>query len=208
MTYEDLRALHPHLFDNPPDAPIRIRSASGGNDGDGCRIGMVYADPYVMIVRDPVTFADGRQGTYLRLFEQPFGVRGVAALPRYEGRLVLLRHFRHASRKFHLEVPRGFGTAGLTSRENAEKELCEEIGGKSSHMEAIGTMMWNSGLSCCETDLFFAELANIGVPNRAEGIVDLVFLDAGQMETMIAADQITDSFTLVCYMRAKLRGLV
>ncbi|MGP3928192.1 hypothetical protein [Streptomyces sp. 8N616] len=69
---------------------------------------MVYEDAYVMLLRDPVRFPDGRTGTYIRsvsAMQEP----GCVVLPLLGGEVVLLEHFRHATRSWHWEVPRGFG---------------------------------------------------------------------------------------------------
>jgi len=69
-------------------------------------------------------------------------------------------------------------------------------------------MIANSGLSGTKTALFLATLDDIGEPNRAEGIVEILRLSCKDMERMIDADKITDGFTIACYARAKLAGLL
>lgn len=224
MTYDDLRRAHPALFANPADCPIRLATAAeeraaieravadrltaAGAPPEWARTGIVHQDQYMVVLRDAVVFADGTPGTYLRLFERPPEVRGAAILPRHADRLILLRHFRHATRTIHLEVPRGFGESGLSSAETARKELGEEIAGTCDHLTGLGSLLWNSGLSGGVTDLFFAELQAYDDGARSEGIVGIVALTVPEVEAMIASDHINDSFTLACFTRARLAGLI
>lgn len=57
-------------------------------------------------------------------------------LPTME--ILLLSHYRHASRKTYLELPRGFAEEGLTEEENVRKEVLEETGYQITRMEYLG----------------------------------------------------------------------
>ena len=65
------------------------------------------------------------RGTYIRILPRR-PESAVAVLPVLNGKILLLRHFRHSLRKWMWEIPRGFGEYGITAAENAEKELREE----------------------------------------------------------------------------------
>ncbi|NFV78632.1 NUDIX hydrolase [Magnetospirillum aberrantis] len=204
MTYEELQRAHPELFNNPDDAPIRVRAKAAG---DGTH-GILYADPYLLLLRDPVVFASGRAGSYLRIIDQPIGVPGVAVLPRHQGNIILINHFRHATRRHHLEIPRGYGETGRSSVENAAKEVLEEIGGHIEHLINLGSLTWNSGLSNGCTDLFLADLDEIGAPATEEGVSAIMPVTLSIFEEWIASGRIADSFTIACWSRAHLRGLL
>lgn len=224
MTYDEFRDRYPQLFLNPADCPIRVaeteaerqrierqvcqRMVEQGLPRDWAVTGVVHQDAYVVMLRDPVTFETGAAGTYLRLFERPPDARGAAILPVFEGKAILLHHFRHASRSVHIEVPRGFGAAGLSPRETAIKELAEEIGGECDEILPLGSLVWNSGLSNGTTELFLARLSGLDLARRTEGIVDIRAYDLAEVTAMIADDSITDSFTLACYAKARLKGLI
>ncbi|MGP3954118.1 hypothetical protein [Streptomyces sp. 7N604] len=65
--------------------------------------GVVYEDAHVMLLRDPVRFPfpDGRTGTCTRsvgAIQEP----GCVVLPLLGREVVLLEHFRHATRSWHL----------------------------------------------------------------------------------------------------------
>ena len=75
------------------------------------KIGVVLDDPYNIIVRDLVQFPDGDMRGYGRSIATASlrGGKGVVVLPEYEGKIMLLHQYRHATRQWHYEVPRGYG---------------------------------------------------------------------------------------------------
>src|SRR5437879_337758 len=134
------------------------------------QVGIAYQDQYRMILRDAVRFPNGLLGTYVRIVRD--GAPGVITLPVYQGQVLLIRHFRHATRTWHLEIPRGFGTKGLTSEENAKRELEEEIGAKPSRLISLGQIYPNTGMTSECNELFFAEVESYGNVEIEEAITD------------------------------------
>src|SRR6185369_7667754 len=124
QAYEDLRRERPASFNNPSGAPIEIifdadvqRQASDesakllaerGLPPDNGDVGVVYADQYIRLVKDAVRFASGRLGTYIRIMAASDGVPAVVVPILSDSRLALVHHFRHSSREWHWEFPRGF----------------------------------------------------------------------------------------------------
>lgn len=161
--YEKLLADRPHLFSNPDDAPFRILlDAKSQNDvadasaemaraqglpeefGD---IGVIYQDRYVTVVRDAVLFPSGVPGAYVRVCPSSDGV-GAAILPVLsDGRIVLVRHFRHADRQWHWEVPRGFGEPGEQGDVTARREAEEELGCPARELIHLGAMEADTGMA-------------------------------------------------------------
>ena len=83
------------------------RFAARGLPREWARTGVFYEDPYIILLRDAVIFPDGKPGLYHRVIARHDEPTGVAILARYRGEFVLVRHFRHPSRVWHLEIPRG-----------------------------------------------------------------------------------------------------
>ena len=88
---------------------------------------IAYENGYITVYDDFVQFPGGQGGRYLRLnWKAPYGV---VILPRHiDGRILLIRNFRHESREWSWEVPKGFGEKELTPIQCAQKELLEETG--------------------------------------------------------------------------------
>lgn len=172
------------------------------------KLGVVEENQYWRVIRDPVRFPGGQLGTYHRVVVRPEYLPAVSALPVLGDEIVLIRIFRHPLRKFVLETPRGFGTPGMAPEEGVRLELEEEIGVKITQMIDLGQAFLSSGLSDEYCAFYLAHLESIGEPAREEGIAEIVRVPIPEFERMAAAGEITDSFTLIAFLRARLRGLV
>ena len=107
-----------------------------------------------------------------------------------------------------MEIPRGFGTKGLSSEENARRELEEEIGATISRLVSLGQTYPNTGMTSECDELFFAEVELYGNVEIEEAITDILPTPVSEFERMIRDNEITDGFTLAAYVRAKLKGLL
>jgi len=168
-------------------------------------VGIVFQDQYSILLRDAVQFPDGSFGTYIRSASE---AQGVVMLPRYQDHILVLRHFRHATRAWHIEIPRGFGILGVSAEESARQELKEEVDASIARIISLGVIHSNTGMSADATQLYYAEIASYGQPDRAEGIAEICAISISDMETMIRDGEITDAFAIAAYTRARLRGLL
>lgn len=174
------------------------------------QIGIVLDDPYLIIIRDLVEFPDGTRRGYLRLINRAYlqGNQGVAILPRLNNNFILLHQFRHATRSWNFEIPRGFGEIGLTSEQNARKEIDEEIGAEIIKIQDLGLYHNNTGLEAGEIKLFLADIKSVNYLEINEGISDIKSVTLEELEGMIASNIITDGFTIAAWSRAKLKKLI
>ncbi|MCX4982420.1 NUDIX hydrolase [Streptomyces sp. NBC_00572] len=200
--YEQLRAERPELFRNEPGG-IEILTDPDAVAAAG---GVLYQDPYVLLVRDPVRFPDGREGTYIRALSAA-AEPGCVVLPLLGDRMVLIEHYRHATRSWQWELPRGFGTRGLSSAENAAKEVDEEIGARVEELIPLGELHPDSGMTGDRVLLFAARIDAIGRLAEAEAIRRSLTIPFAEAEGMIADGRITDAFTIATMTRARLAGL-
>ncbi len=226
--YLELSRRRPDLFSAPPDGPISIllepeeiaevealmesrlqsKGASPEQAHDWSRVGVAFQDQYVFLVRDAVRFGDGSLGTYIRIIDPDISTPGVIILPFYRGQIVFIRHFRHATRAWSWEIPRGFGRPGLSDEENARRELLEEISAEIVRLLPLGMAQPDAAASSETNAMFFAEIQAYGSPEVAEGISDIRLASVEEFEREIAEDRIIDGFTLCAYAKAKARGLL
>jgi ADP-ribose pyrophosphatase len=225
ITYHDLKKKSPELFDNE-NALLNIvldpktinewevkKEAELKQKGlslNWAKIGVILDDPYNIIVRDLVQFPDGDMRGYGRSIATASlrGGKGVVVLPEYEGKILLLHQYRHPTRQWHYEVPRGYGEPNIPAVENAHKEVEEETGGKVSELVSLGEFYNNTGYESASVALFYAKLSSIGTPEINEGIESFVWLSVKELEEWIADEKITDGFTIAAYTKAKLKGLI
>ncbi|MEU9361440.1 NUDIX hydrolase [Streptomyces sp. NPDC048301] len=228
--YDALRAARPDLFVNPPGAAYEIlldradqdrayestarRMRERGLPAHYAHIGVVYSDPYFVLVRDAVRFRTGDLGTYIRVVPQG-DADGAAVLPVLaDGRIVLLRQFRHAARAWHWEIPRGFGDPGEQGVETARRELFEELGMPVEELVHLGPLHGDTGLMAGTDQLYLARLAGTdldtepGAGPRAEGIDAYRAVSPDAFRTLLTEHRVSDSFTLAAYALASARGLL
>jgi ADP-ribose diphosphatase len=223
--YDDLRESFPELFANPPGAafeiltdPADVATAEQTRSAELARVGLppmtaetgvVFMDPYLMVVRDAVRTRSGAYGTYGRMIS-PGNAPGVVVLPRTPDGVVLVNHFRHATRSWHLELPRGFGTpGGENAADDAARELREEIGVDAGVLHDLGVLYPDTGATSTPVRLFLAEVTDTPMPAGAdEGIDAIRIVTPDELGTLIGSGEINDGFTIAAYTRAVLRGFL
>ncbi|MGW2597982.1 NUDIX hydrolase [Streptomyces klenkii] len=176
--------------------------------GASAPVGVVYADRFVTLVRDAVRFPGGALGLYLRMLSTAASPGAVVLPLTTTGDVVLVEHYRHATRSWHWEVPRGMGAPGATGVESAVRELAEEIGAEATELISLGRVHPDSGLLGDHVELFAARIAGFGPPETSEGIRRIVTRPWSEVSGMVAAGEITCGFTIAVLTRALLNGLL
>ena len=187
MDYFSLVGSHPELFSNE-NALLKIIfdpkvisewEVKKGSELmktqlplEWAKIGVVLDDQYNIIVRDLVLFPNGDMGGYGRSIATARlkGGKAVVVLPEYQGKILLLHQYRHPTRQWHYEVPRGYGEPNISAEENALKEIEEETGGKVSELVSFGEFYNNTGYEFASVELFYAKLDSVGAPEINEGM--------------------------------------
>ena len=207
--YLVFRQAWPRLFDNAGTGTIEILTSPeevAATRCTGSRVaqegpGLYYQDDFICVLRDPVRFQDGTCGLYVRVIPAPKRSRGIVIFPMRSNRVLLVRQFRHATRRFHIEIPRGFGEEGATLEENAKRELLEETGFEASEFRNLGVLHPDTGLLGMEVDLVQAFISDSAVPSAPEIGGELLELSIEELKSAIRRLEITDNFTLAAFSR-------
>lgn len=225
MDYQKFIMEYPNLFQNE-NVPIKIvkdvrsiedwqknkraKLSIEGKPLEWADIGVVLDDPYVVMIRDLVEFPGGRVAGYFRVINRADlnGGQGVVVLAEKDDKFLLLHQFRHPTRSWSYEIPRGFGEAGVEAEEQAKHEIREEVGGEINKLIDLGIYYSNTGLEGNKVKLFYAKLKSVGKPAEEEGIESILWVSLAELEEMIASAKITDGFTIAAYTRAKLQKLI
>jgi len=223
--YELLRLARPELFANPAGAAYEIvfdpelqervaresadRLRAAGRPGHYADLGVVYQDDFMLLVRDAIRFRSGRLGTYTRLIPAVDELTGGSAvLARYADRTVLVRSFRHSSRNWHWEIPRGFGVAGESREQTARRELEEEIGVRVLGIEPLGPLRMEIGMVGDPPQLFWAEVSEPSFLEQEEGLDDVLLATPADLDRLMTRGLLDDAFTLAAIAYARVRGLL
>jgi len=162
----------------------------------GRALGVVYESPYHLIVVDLMVNDNGEYFTYLRILNPNGNRNGVVMIPFCNNKIVLLRQFRHGTRKLEWELPRGFAEPNLTAKETAAKEIREEIGADVISINHEGTVISDSALSGGLVDLFSVHIEDVKTLSTDEGISSFRLFSISEIKTMIISNEIKDAFTV------------
>ncbi|HAN98956.1 MAG TPA: hypothetical protein DCQ98_16665 [Planctomycetaceae bacterium] len=175
--------------------------------------GIVFENRWFMVVTDPVRFPDGRTGTYSRVIESAAlgGHNGTVVVPLTEDAVGFVRIFRHATRSWEWELPRGFREPGLDGEANARNELLEETGLEAGSVRLVGRVNPNTGLFAGSIEVFVAQIARGEVhraeASRSEAIREVRFVPLEELDEFLL-DEVTCGLSLNAIFFAKLQGLL
>lgn len=135
----------------------------------GQKVGILAENNFQIWIADPVKFPNGTEGIYGRfMWKQALkGVSGAVILPILpDGKILLISIYRHALRKWVLEIPRGNGKGAEVLQNIVKRELKEETGAEISDTEVLGTVNPDSGITLGGIPVVRVNISRFGDPNR------------------------------------------
>ena len=212
--YLRLRKTRPELFAPSDQIPICEIDASGNlskvmrnEELFNNRYGIVYNSDFNMMCVDPIVDrSDGESDFYAYERVIPSAGRGAVIVAKHRGNFVLLKQFRHALRRYQYAFPRGYGEKGLSTLQNAVKELEEELSASpAAEPVYIGTVTPDSGLTRTSADVYMIEIDDYSIKSGYEGIKETVEITEDELDRMISGNRnsgesiFDDGFTLAAY---------
>jgi ADP-ribose pyrophosphatase len=152
------------------------------------RVGVIYKDTYWIWVRDAVIFPTGAGGTYDRLIQQsafPDGIPGIAVMPVFpDGKIGLVVNYRHATRCWQLEIPRGHKLEGEPIEVVVARELKEETGFVVKSIQYLGDITPDSGCLASIIPVYIGYVGSQGIasPDYSEAILRIELFTLGQIK--------------------------
>jgi len=123
---------------------------------------LLLRPPWFGVYQERVLLPDGRRiGDFYAIEITEFAV--VVAFD-HEGRVLLLRHYRHGARQTTWSLPSGYLDPGENALTAAKRELLEETGCEATSWEQLGRFVVDGNRGCGWADLFLAG----GVVQRAQ----------------------------------------
>lgn len=132
----------------------------------GRKVGVVAEDPYWLWINDAVIFPSGKFGVYGRMIwrQSLKGIGGVALMPVLaDGRICLNRNFRHATRTWEYELPRGCVQENETNEDAAIRETKEETGLVVGQLHLLGRINPDSGMTNSVVPVYLAKVLEQGI---------------------------------------------
>ena len=134
-------------------------------------------------------------------------VTGVVVLPLCDGKIGLVRAYRHAVGGESWEVPRGFIDEHESSQASALREMEEETGlsCRADQIWFLGQITPDAGILAARLHLFAATQCIRRRPFRVNemGHRDFRLFDRDAVEAMMQRSEIQDAYTIIAYSRYK-----
>ncbi|MCI0486063.1 MAG: NUDIX hydrolase [Blastocatellia bacterium] len=159
----------------------------------------VYENQYGALYDDEVLFPSGASGRYIRYeWAAPYSI-GILPVMK-DGRLVLIRSFRHALRNWFIEIPKGFGSSEATPEDSAREELIQETGLSCANLRRMREVVNDPGFIANRMIIFIAEdceCSQLPKPEPYEAIESSKAYSIDEIRRMIENGDIQDSVTLL-----------
>lgn len=121
-----------------------------------------------------------------------------------QGRVCLLRQYRHATDGWLWELPAGKLEPGEPPFSAARRELSEEAGVKAERWSELGTMHSSPGILTEIIHLYLADgLRQAALDHETHEVIEIHWLPFGQVLDWCCDDTITDAKTLIGLFRAR-----
>jgi ADP-ribose pyrophosphatase len=146
----------------------------------GRDVGILYQDKYWIWVNDPILCPNGKIGVYGRILNKcslTNGLAGCAVVPVFkDGKIALNCNFRHATRTWELEIPRGMNGETETAEEAAKREVLEETGFVTKDLTFLGEMPPDTGQTNAIVAVYMASIADSSeaTPEDSEAIESIL----------------------------------
>lgn len=173
---------------------------------DSNEFGVVYEDKYIMLIRDRVRFPNGNEGGYIRVVNKGeiAGSAGCVLIPTWADSIFFIQIFRHATRTWEWELPRGFQEPNLSDSENVKNEVFEELGVAASSVEKIGALNANTGLLTGMIGVFAvgleADPIAFGTPQLSESIKQIERVPISELRDFISTSKLRCGISLAALM--------
>jgi ADP-ribose pyrophosphatase len=190
-------------------------------------VGIVSKDEYWYLLRDAVIFPSKTYGTYNRLIWKSSLERSpgrVGILPIFpNGRVVLIINYRHPTRSWELDLPRGVQYKGESIEQAACRQLQEETGLLVTSCSLLGEIAPDSSSLSVVMPIYLGKIGFSAKPkrNNSEAIFCVLTFSKEELKEAIKQGYINreikgvmqkipvrDSHLIYAIFQAELKGLI
>jgi len=160
----------------------------------------VYKGKIIDIQIEKVTLPNGHEFE-MEVVQHPGGA-AVVALDE-QGRVCLLRQYRHVAEAWLWELPAGKIDADEPPLETAQRELAEEAGLIAAQWQSLGMIFTSPGVFKEQIHLYLArELSHVASAHETEEVIEIRWFDFKQAFDWAKNGQISDAKTLAGILRS------
>jgi len=162
------------------------------------------AQLYNDLVRFPEHEGRAAEQRQFRLRRGPTHDDGVVTVPiREDGRIILIRQFRHAARMWLRELPRGGRKFGESVEDAARREIREEIGYETLSTFDLGRVSPDGGQLETVPHIVGARVRRSGSPEQedTEAIDRILVYTYADLRVACERSDIIDAYTLAATLR-------
>ncbi|MBW1989883.1 MAG: NUDIX hydrolase [Deltaproteobacteria bacterium] len=164
----------------------------------------VFSGRVFKVVREEVDLPSGRRAR-LDLVKHP-GAAAVVPIDD-QGRVILLRQYRHAAGGWIWEIPAGTLDPGEDMEQCARRELAEETGYSAESFEKIAELLPAPGYTTERIHVFVARDLSPAKQSLDPGeVLEVHRVDLAEARAMVADGRIQDSKTVCGVLLASARG--
>ncbi len=155
----------------------------------------VFDGRVVKLYLDRVRLPDGREVTWERVAHP--GAVGLVPLEA-DGRVVMVRQYRHAVRGVLLEIPAGKLDSGQTPEATARRELAEEVGLRAGELVKLAEFYNSPGFSGEYFHLYLArDLSRVEGRAEPDEFLEVVRLGLDEGLEMVSTGRIRDAKSII-----------
>lgn len=194
--YLELTRQYPRLTQSLGDAlqgEIEITQDSNKmaelENSTGVDVGVIAESKWGWLwVNEACKFPNGHEAVFGRILMKKSlqGPAGVAVMPiTQDGQIILICNFRHATRSWEIELPRGFIDTGESIIEAARREAMEESGMAVESEILLGEIPPDSGLTGNIVPIVMAKVFDKknNAPEKEEAIEKVLALTIPEVKT-------------------------
>lgn len=163
----------------------------------------------VQVVSNRLVYAGKLFDLHVDEIELPGGIRSTREYVKHpgavcmvpvdtDGRLLMVRQYRHAAGARMLELPAGTREPGEDPEETARRELAEEVGRSASSVESLGGFYVAPGYTSEYIHLYLCtDLAEAEEPGDEDEDIEVVAIEADDALAAIGSGEIIDAKSII-----------